>query len=136
LTDGLAVAIWALCSPVCASAAAPADITAPVATADEVQRGKELYVRKGCSACHGYDGQGGSYTGPRIAPDPMPWQAIAAFIRNPPGLEPPYLSRRFNIMPPYTSKMLSDQEVRGIYVYLSSRPPPVGLQNIPTFAAK
>jgi mono/diheme cytochrome c family protein len=96
-------------------------------------RGQELFVRNGCFACHGYQGQGGSYTGVRLAPDPLPWQAIAAFIRNPRGLNPPYLSWPFNVMPPFTSKMVSDQDVQDIYAYLKTIPGPTDLKNVPTF---
>ena len=68
------------------NAAAAASAEPAVGNAD---RGRELFVRNGCFACHGYDGQGGSYTGPRLAPNPLPWQAIAVFIRNPRNLEAP-----------------------------------------------
>ena len=97
------------------------------------EHGRELFIRNGCFACHGYEGQGGSYTGVRLAPDPLPWQAIAAFIRNPRGLNPPYLAWPFNVMPPFTSKMVSDQDVRDIYAYLKTVPGPTDLKNVPTF---
>ena len=85
-------------------------------------RGKELFVNDGCYECHGYVAQGGSTFGPRLAPDPLPWQAIAAYIRKPAGT-----------MPPYVSKLVPDQDVRDIYAYLKSLPGPVDLKNIPTF---
>lgn len=96
-------------------------------------RGKALFVKNGCYACHGYEGQGSIYTGPRIAPDPPPWQAIAAFIRNPPGLKKPYSNWPQHVMPPFTAKMVSDSDVRDIYAYLKSVPGPVALKRIPTF---
>jgi mono/diheme cytochrome c family protein len=86
-----------------------------------VARGKELYLKNSCYQCHGYEGQGGS-AGARLAPDPIPWQAIAAYIRKPGGQ-----------MPPYTSKLLSDSDVQDIYDYLKSRPGPTDIKNIPTF---
>ena len=86
-------------------------------------RGKELYVKNACYQCHGYAGQGGSSSGVRIAPDPLPWQAIAAYIRKPAGA-----------MPPFTSKLLSDQDVQDIYAFLKSVPGPVDIKNIPTFS--
>jgi ubiquinol-cytochrome c reductase cytochrome c subunit len=107
-----------------------ASVEAPIGNAE---RGRELFVRNGCFACHGYDGQGGSYTGPQIAPNPLPWQAIAVFIRNPRGLNPPYLAWPFNVMPPFTSRMVSDADVQDIYAYLKSRPAPTNVKNIPTF---
>jgi len=84
--------------------------------------GKELYVKNACYQCHGYLGQGGTSSGVRIAPDPLPWQAIAAYIRKPAGT-----------MPPYTSKLVPDKDVQDIYAYLKSVPGPVDLKNIPTF---
>jgi ubiquinol-cytochrome c reductase cytochrome c subunit len=112
-------------------------VAASVATAaDEVgnaEHGKELFVSNGCFACHGYEGQGGSYTGVRLAPNPLPWQAMAAFIRNPRGLNPPYLSWPFNVMPPFTSKMVSDKDVQDIHAYLMTIPGPTDLKNVPTF---
>jgi ubiquinol-cytochrome c reductase cytochrome c subunit len=97
-------------------------------------RGRELFISNGCFACHGYDGQGGSYTGPRLAPNPLPWQAIAVFIRNPRGLEPPYTNWPFNVMPPFTSRLVPDKDVQDIYAWLKSRPAPTDLKNIPTFS--
>lgn len=84
-------------------------------------RGKELFVKNACYQCHGYEGQGGS-AGARIAPDPLPWQAMAAYIRKPAGA-----------MPPFTSKLLPDKDVQDIYAYLKTVPGPVDLKNIPTF---
>jgi mono/diheme cytochrome c family protein len=96
-------------------------------------RGKTLFVKNGCYACHGYEGQGSIYTGPRIAPNPLPWQAIAAFIRNPPGLKRPYSKWPAHVMPPFTAKMVSDSDLRDIYAYLKSVPGPAALRRIPTF---
>lgn len=99
----------------------------------DAARGKALFVKNGCYACHGYDGQGSIYTGLRIAPSPLPWQAIAAFIRNPPGMKRPYSNWPNFVMPPFTAQMVSDRDVRDIYAYLSSVPGPAALKSIPTF---
>jgi len=110
--------------------------TAPGVPAENVgdaQRGRTLFVQNGCYGCHGYDGQGGSYTAPRIAPDPLPWEAIAAFIRSPRGLVAPYLAWPFDVMPAFTSRMVSDRDVQDIYAYLRTRPGPTDLKNVPTF---
>ena len=90
-------------------------------TEGNAARGKDLFVKNACYQCHGYLGQG-STSGVRIGPDPLPWQAIAAYIRKPAGQ-----------MPPYTSKLLPDQDVQDIHAYLKSVPAPTDVKNIPTF---
>ena len=74
--------------------------------------GKRVYMAVGCSQCHGTVGQGSRPTGPHIAPDPMPYEAFAGLVRHPP-----------NIMPPYTTVVLSDQQLTDIYAYLLTIPP-------------
>ena len=81
--------------------------------------GRTLYVNVGCYACHGYQGQGG-VAGPRIAPDPLPYDALAAFVRN--------SSRE---MPPYSEKILSDQALADIHAYLQSVPRPPDVKSVP-----
>ena len=124
-----AVILGALAAAALAGAAQPSASSA----AGDSARGKALFVKNGCYACHGYDGQGSIYTGLRIAPDPPPWQAIAAFIRNPPGMKRPYSNWPNFVMPPFTARMVSDQDVRDIYAYLKSVRGPAVLKSIPTF---
>jgi mono/diheme cytochrome c family protein len=112
-----------------AFAAAPS----AASTAGDAARGKALFVKNSCYACHGYDGQGSIYTGLRIAPNPPPWQAIAAFIRDPPGMKRPYSNWPSFVMPPFTAKMVSDRDLSDIYAYLKSVRGPVTLNSIPTF---
>jgi mono/diheme cytochrome c family protein len=91
------------------AAAAPA---AAVPKGDAV-KGKDLFYRYGCEACHGREGQGGM-AGPRLAPNPMPLAAFVRYVRAPRG-----------VMPPYTEKLLkSDQELTDIHAYLSTRAQP------------
>ncbi|WP_398471642.1 c-type cytochrome [Tardiphaga sp.] len=106
------------------------------APAGDVARGRALFVRNGCYSCHGYEGQGGSYTGPRLAPNPWPWQAIAAFIRQPPGMKPPFTTVRWAIMPAFTRKMVTDADVQDMRAYLASMPAPAAADRIPTFSRK
>jgi mono/diheme cytochrome c family protein len=73
-------------------------------------RGREAYVRSGCWSCHGYEGQGGS-TGPKIGPNPMPYPAFSAFVRTTTGA-----------MPPFTEKVLPEEDLRALHAYLASRP--------------
>ena len=92
----------------------------PTGNADN---GKRLFMRDGCYECHGMLGQGGNGYGPRIAPDPISASSIMNYIRKPTGN-----------MPPYTAKIVSDQDVADIYAYLKSVPRPTDIKNIPTFS--
>lgn len=83
------------------------------AQAGDAKNGRDIYVKVGCWGCHGYDGQGG-VTGPRIAPDPMPADALIAFLRG-------AASSR---MPPYDAKGLPDPDVHHIRAYLATIPKP------------
>jgi len=83
------------------------------APAGNAENGKRLFNKNGCYQCHGREGQGSVMTGPRIAPDPPAFEFIARYVRKPTGE-----------MPPYTAKVLSDQELADIYAFLQSRPRP------------
>lgn len=98
-----------------APAAVAAAVLLPVAGAGagaegSPERGKAAFVRHGCWECHGYAGQGG-ITGPRLAPDPLPFDALSTFVRT--------TSRN---MPPYVEAILSNDDLADIYAYLSSIP--------------
>jgi mono/diheme cytochrome c family protein len=83
-------------------------------------KGKAAFERVGCWSCHGLQGQGGR-EGPRIAaPVPMAYAAMAGFVRTTSG-----------DMPPYTEKVLSNQEMTDIYAYLQSIPAPPDHKSIP-----
>ena len=65
-------------------------------------------------------GQGGR-EGPRIAdPVPLAWPAFQAWVRTTSG-----------DMPPYTQKVLSDQELVDIYAYMQSVPKGPDFKTIP-----
>lgn len=128
---GICVASWAIVGllfilgrpPVAAQTArqgSNADaksVTAASANAN-VQNGKNLYKSYGCYQCHGYAGQGG-LAGPRIGPHPLPLQAFLHYLRAPGGR-----------MPPYTGKVMSDQEVADVYAYVESLPQPPPAKSI------
>ena len=97
--------------------AQPQPQPAPAADGDAAH-GKKLFMADGCYECHGTVGQGG--VGLRLAPGPLPAAAIAAYIRNPTGE-----------MPPYTSKVVSDNDITDIHAYLASMPKPPALADIP-----
>jgi mono/diheme cytochrome c family protein len=70
----------------------------------------ELYVSKGCYACHGYVGQGGG-AGPPLASTGL---SIIAFTQQ--------LRAPAENMPPYTINVLTDDEVAQLYNYVRSFP--------------
>jgi len=83
------------------------------APAGNAENGKKIFNKNGCYECHGREGQGSVMTGPRIAPDPVPFDVLSRYLRKPTGE-----------MPPYTAKVISDQELADIYAFLQSRPHP------------
>ena len=89
------------------------------AQAASAEHGKAVYMQKGCWDCHGTQGQG-AVTGPRLAPDPMPFETLSAFVRS--------TSRA---MPPYREAVLSDADLADIYAYLQSIPKATPAKDIP-----
>ena len=61
-----------------------------------------MSARSACEAC-----------GARLAPRPIAFTAFVNYVRHP-----------TNQMPPYTAKVVSDQELADIYAFLLSIPPP------------
>jgi ubiquinol-cytochrome c reductase cytochrome c subunit len=85
------------------------------APAGDAARGKSLYMKNLCYTCHGSVGQGGDRgSGPRLAPNPFPWEAFAEQTRRP-----------REQMPRYPPQFVSDQDLADIYAYVVSiRPGP------------
>ena len=79
--------------------------------AEDADKGKRLYATYGCYECHGYQGQGSTAAGPRIAPAPIPRDAFLAYVRQPSGE-----------MPPYTERVISDVELADIRAFLATIP--------------
>ncbi len=89
--------------------------------AGNAQKGKKIFVSDGCYECHGREGQGATQTGaPRIGPPPVPFEVFQSFVRKP-----------INNMPPYTEKVVSDQDLADIYAFLKSIPMPPKGKDIP-----
>jgi mono/diheme cytochrome c family protein len=91
---------------------------APTGNADT---GKKIFTKDGCYECHGREGQGAAQaSGPRIGP---PQRFIRPFIN--------YVRQPTGQMPPFTSEVISDQELADIYAYLQSRPKATPSKDIP-----
>ena len=100
-------------TPPAAAAAAPAG---------RADSGATLYRKVACFTCHGNEAQGGA-NGPRLGPDPIPFARFLAYVRNPAG-----------DMPPYTAKVLTDQDLADIHAFLQARTRPPAITSIPLLA--
>ena len=89
------------------------------APAGNAENGKRLFGAYYCYTCHGTLGQGGT-AGARIAPRPIAFAAFLRYVRKPSGQ-----------MPPFTSKVIADQDLTDIYAFLRSVPPPPAAPSIP-----
>jgi ubiquinol-cytochrome c reductase cytochrome c subunit len=78
--------------------------------ADDVERGRQLFMANGCYSCHGTVGQGGERSAaPRLAPEPYPFEAFKVLVRTP-----------REAMPRFDPRYLSDAQLQLIHRYLSS----------------
>jgi ubiquinol-cytochrome c reductase cytochrome c subunit len=111
LHRGLSVLAGVALLATTAGAQAPAP-AAPAVPPGDAAAGRKIYVKVGCSSCHGNEGQGAQPTGPRLAPGPSPFAAFSAYVRAP----------RAN-MPPYTAKVLTDKDLADIHAFLRAQPP-------------
>ena len=95
-------------------------LSLPAAAADRsIEKGRQLFETVGCYQCHGYVGQGGS-AGLRLAPDPLPLEALVQFVRETKGA-----------MPSYSADVLSDADLGAIYAFLKSVPQSRKVDEIP-----
>ena len=84
-----------------------------------VESGKALFMKIGCYQCHGREAQG-AVTGPRLNQNPITYTRLVSYIRKPTGE-----------MPPYTAKVVSDQQAADIFAFLQSLPKPPSVESIP-----
>jgi len=89
------------------------------AVAASAEKGKVAFLQHGCWQCHGYQGQGG-ITGPKLAPNPIPFDALSNFVRT-----------TNRAMPPYREEILSNDDLADIYAYLESIPKSPDPKSIP-----
>ena len=92
------------------------------AHAASAEKGKVAFTKFGCWQCHGYQGQGSvaNSNGKVLAPDPLPWETFSAFVR----------TSNTN-MPPFTEKVVSNEDLADIYAYLQSIPKAADYKSIP-----
>jgi ubiquinol-cytochrome c reductase cytochrome c subunit len=93
---------------------------ASAASAADAQRGQKVFMAIGCNHCHGTQAQGMN-TGPRLAPNPMPLEALINFVRT---------SDRTQ-MPAYSAKMISDADLADVHAYLASIKKPPDAKDLP-----
>jgi ubiquinol-cytochrome c reductase cytochrome c subunit len=86
-------------------------VHAQAAASGSAARGKQAFLKYGCYECHGTVGQGNYGAGPAIAPNPMPYGSMLAYIRAPRGQ-----------MPPFDEHVLPANDAQDIYAYLQSIP--------------
>jgi len=113
----LALAILMIASSIVLAAQNPAPASAPRGNAEN---GRMLFAKFGCYECHGREAQGSTATGPRLGPNPIAYNRFIAYIRKPAGE-----------MPPYTAKVVTEQQVADIYAFLQSLPRPPAAETIP-----
>lgn len=90
----------------------------PAGSAD---RGAATFKKYMCYTCHGTLGQGADRgTGPKLAPNPLPYPAFALQVRTP----------RLD-MPAYRKEFVSDQELADIYAYLLTMKSSLPAKDIP-----
>lgn len=104
------------------NAQAPKPAAAPAAPAGKIENGGLLYKKIGCYQCHSNEGQGG-LSGPRIGPNLVPYARFSSYTRKPTGE-----------MPPYSTKVLTDQELADIYAWVNARPRPPAVNSLPQLA--
>jgi mono/diheme cytochrome c family protein len=91
------------------------------AHADSAERGKIAFLKHGCWQCHGLEGQGSIATsnGAVLAPDPLPFEAFASFVRS-----------TNRSMPAYREAILSNADLADIYAFLQLIPETPNYRNI------
>jgi mono/diheme cytochrome c family protein len=105
----------------CAQTPATPQAKVETALTGNMEAGKRIFTKDGCYECHGHEGQGAAQgAGPRIGPPLLSQDALIKYVRQPSGQ-----------MPPYTSKVISDQELADIFACLQTRPKGAPGKDIP-----
>jgi mono/diheme cytochrome c family protein len=90
------------------------------AASGDAANGKRIFFADGCRYCHGTTGAGGGIAGPRLAPNPLPFEGVKAKVRTASGR-----------MPVYSAAVLKDSEIADIVAYLQSIPNGKEAKDIP-----
>lgn len=106
-----ALSLAVLATALAASGASAQTSPAAGAPTGNAARGKANFMKYGCYECHGTAAQGNYFGAPHLAPHPLPYAAIVAYIRKPAGQ-----------MPSYAVSILPDKDVADISAYLASIP--------------
>ncbi len=104
------------------AAAATILLSATGAFAASAEKGRVAFGKNGCWQCHGWEGQGGN-AGPRLARTQLPLEAVMNFVRATNGP-----------MPPFSKKVLSDEDLEDIFAFISNQPAPPDPKSIPLLA--
>ena len=75
----------------------------------DLRAGKADWIGAGCYSCHGYAAQGAEDTGQQLTKHAWTFEVFSQIVRNP-----------ISVMPPFTKKLLSDDELRNIMAYVNS----------------
>ena len=94
----------------------------PAQQTGDASRGKDLFLKYSCYACHGFSGQNGP--GARLVPARLTPAAFTAYVRSP----------RTRQMPSFSAKVLSDQQLADIHAYLKTLPESKPAKDIPALA--
>jgi len=106
-----AILLWVPGAAPKQKAQTPAPAAKESTPVEDAAKGNRLYATYGCYECHGYQGQGSTAAGPRIAPAPIPKDAFLAYVRQPSGE-----------MPPYGERVISDADLADIRAFLATIP--------------
>jgi mono/diheme cytochrome c family protein len=87
----------------------PVEQAARQTAVGNADNGKRVFMTYYCYSCHGTEGQGGA--GPTILARATA-EPLIRYVRKPTG----------GNMPPYTSKVISDQDLIDVHAYLRSIP--------------
>jgi len=88
----------------------------------DAAKGKDLYMKYSCYACHGFSGQNGP--GARLVPMRMTTASFTAYVRSP----------RTRQMPSFSARVLPDSQLADIHAYVKTLPDSKPAKDIPALS--